>query len=83
MEEFQISPGTTQLQLVIWQDVGLIPFSSSHSFSTSGYANEITKEMYNFDFEMKEHSSFDLTNALWEMIGENMPEIAADNGDRL
>jgi hypothetical protein len=42
----------------------------------SGYANEMTKEMYNFDFDLNEMSSFDLTNALWDMIGESMPEIA-------
>lgn len=41
----------------------------------SGYANEITKEMYNFNFDLNELSSFELTNALWEMIGESMPEI--------
>lgn len=33
------------------------------------------KEMYNFDFEINDISAFDLANALWDLIGENMPYI--------
>jgi hypothetical protein len=52
------------------------PLLSLMALAVSGYANEFTKEMYNFDLDLNEMSSFDLTNALWDMIGENMPEIA-------
>lgn len=42
---------------------------------SAGYGNDATKEICAFEFDMTKMDSFEIANALWDVIGQGVPHF--------